>query len=46
MVVYEVKNGSYYYSSLGAVLGGSYTLTAYYDRTDSEGGRIRVILAR
>lgn len=46
VVVYEVKNGSYYYSSLGAVLGGSYTLTAYYDRTDSEGGRIRVILAR
>ena len=46
VAVYEVRNGSYYYSSLGAVNNGDYTLTAYYDRTDSEGGRIRVILAR
>ena len=38
--------GNYIYSSLGRVTGGDYSLTAYYDKPESEGGRIRVILAR
>lgn len=44
--VYEVRDGNYYYSSLDRVTGGSYALTGYYDKAESEGGRIRVILAR
>ena len=28
------------------VTGGNYSLTGWYDKAESEGGRIRVILAR
>lgn len=45
VAVYEVRNGSYYLSSLERVRTG-YTLTGYYDKTAEGGGRIRVILAR
>ena len=30
----------------GQQISGSYKLTAYYDKPESEGGRIRVIIAR
>ena len=47
VAVYVVENGSRYnYASLSYVSGGGYTLTGYYDKPESEGGRIRVILAR
>lgn len=46
VAVYEVRNNEYHYSSLERVTGGGYTLTGYYDKDPSEGGRIRVILAR
>ena len=46
VAVYEVRDNEYYYSSLDRVTGGDYTLTGYYDKAESEGGRIRVILAR
>lgn len=47
VAVYVVENGStYLYSSLSRVSGGGYTLTGYYDKAESDGGRIRVILAR
>ena len=46
VAVYEVRNGNYYYTSLERVTGGDYTLTGYYDKAESEGGRIRVILAQ
>ena len=39
-----MKNGSYYQITL-AQLGQSDTLTAWYDRPDEQGGRIRVITA-
>ena len=44
VAVYRVKNGSYYRITL-AQLGQSDTLTAWYDRPDEQGGRIRVITA-
>jgi hypothetical protein len=44
--VYIVKGSEYYQSSL-AYLSGSdaYNFYAYYDKDESEGGRIRVIVA-
>ena len=44
VAVYRVKNGAYYQITL-AQLGQSDTLTAWYDRPDEQGGRIRVITA-
>lgn len=50
VAVYVVENTStgtnYNYTSLSRVSDGSYTLFGYYDKAESEGGRIRVILAR
>ena len=43
--VYELENGVYHLSSLERVHTG-YTLTGYYDQSVSDGGRIRVIVAR
>lgn len=45
-LVYEVRDGEYYLTSLSLVTGGDYSLTGYYDKDQSDGGRIRVILAR
>ena len=46
VLVYEVRDGKYYPTSLALVTGGDYSLTGWYDKAESEGGRIRVILAR
>ncbi len=46
VLVYELKNGDYYLSSLNVVTAGEYSLTGYYDRPENEGGRIRVIIAK
>lgn len=46
VAVFEVRDDTYYYSSLARVSGGGYTLTGYYDKAQDQGGRIRVILAR
>lgn len=46
LVVYEVRNGIYYLSTLARVKDGGYTLTGWYDKTDAVGGRLRVIVAR
>ena len=46
VAVYEVVNGEYQLSNLSRISGGDYTLTAWYDKPESEGGCIRVILAR
>ena len=46
VAVYEIRNDSYYYSSLSRVNGGDYILTGYYDKPAVEGGQIRVILAK
>ena len=45
VAVYIYKNSSFELSSVSAVSGGSYSLTGYYDRDFSSGGRIRVIVA-
>lgn len=46
VLVYEVRDGKYYPTSLPLVTGGDYTLTGYYDKGQTDGGRIRVILAK
>ena len=43
--IYIQRDGSYYLSSLTAVQSGEYKLMAYYDKTTSAGGRIRIIIA-
>lgn len=46
VVVYEVRNGQYFLSSLSRAQNGDFTLTAWYDKLDAQGGRVRVIVAR
>ena len=46
VLVYQVDGDRYYPTSLSLVTDGSYSLTGYYDKDQSQGGRIRVILAR
>lgn len=46
VAVYVYENGEYQLTSLERVSGGGYRLTAWYDKPENEGGRIRVILAR
>ena len=46
VVAYEHRNGTYYLSSLSRVKEGGFTLTGWYDKTEANGGRIRVIVAR
>ena len=45
-LVYEVRDNEYYPTSLALVSGGDYTLTGWYDKDQTDGGRIRVILAK
>lgn len=46
LVVYEKRDGQYYEASLSLVQDTSkYTLTGYYDKLESMGGRIRVVVA-
>lgn len=44
--IYFYENGHYYAADLSYVTGGEYTLTGYYDKPMSDGGRIRIIIAR
>ena len=44
--LYVYENGEYQLSSLERVTGGDYNLTAWCDKPENEGGRIRVIIAR
>ena len=46
VAVYEYRNGVYYLSSLARAEEGDFTLTGWYDKADSEGGRLRIIVAR
>lgn len=46
VAVYEYRSGQYYLSSLARAEAGDFTLTAWYDKPESSGGRIRVIVAR
>lgn len=44
VLVYEVVNGDYYLSSVDRV-SSNFSLTGWYDKSESSGGRIRVITA-
>lgn len=46
VLVYEVRDNQYYLTSLNLVTEGGFSLTGYYDKAESDGGRIRVILAK
>ena len=46
VVVYEKRGSQYFLSSLSRAQNGGITLTAWYDREDSQGGRVRVIVAQ
>lgn len=43
--VYESRDGSYYQTSLNLLNTQNYTLRAYYDKSMSKGGRVRIIVA-
>ena len=44
--VYEYREGKYYLSSLARAEAASGKLTGWYDKAESEGGRIRVRVIR
>lgn len=46
VAVYELRDKKYYLTDLSRVDGGDYTLTGAYDKSEREGGRIRVIVAQ
>ena len=45
-MVYEYQDGAYYLSTLAGGQGGRFELSGWYDKSESLGGRIRVIVAR
>ncbi|NBI10100.1 S-layer homology domain-containing protein [Colidextribacter sp. OB.20] len=46
VAVYEYRDGRYYLSSLARAESASGKLSAWYDKAESEGGRIRVLIIR
>ena len=46
VVVYEYRDGRYYLSSLARAEESGGSVTAWYDKAESEGGRIRVIVVK
>ena len=46
VLVYERQGGQYFLSTLARAQEGDFTLTAWYDKPEVQGGRIRVIVAR
>ena len=46
VLVYERRDGQYLLSSLARTQEGDFTLTAWYDRPEAQGGRVRVIVAQ
>lgn len=46
VVVYESRNGGYYLSTLSRAEESGAQLTAWYDKAESEGGRIRIIVVK
>lgn len=45
VAVYEKRGENYFYTDLGLVSAGGYSLTGWYDKAEAAGGRIRVIIA-
>ena len=46
VAVYEIRDGRYYLSSLARAEESGAAVTGYYDKAESAGGRIRVILVK
>ena len=46
VLVYERRGGQYLLSTLARAQEGDFTLTAWYDKPEAQGGRIRVIVAQ
>ena len=46
VLVYERRGGQYFLSTLARAQEGDFTLTAWYDKPEAQGGRIRVIVAQ
>ena len=46
VLVYERRDGRYFLSTLARAQEGDFTLTAWYDKPEAQGGRIRVIVAQ
>ena len=46
MVVYDNRNGGYYLSTRARAEESGGSVTAWYDKAESEGGRIRVIVVK
>ena len=46
MLVYEQRDGRYLLSSLARAEESGGSVTAWYDKAESEGGRIRVIVVK
>lgn len=46
VLYYEVRSGDYYLTDADHLNSGSYTLTGYYDKLPTDGGRIRVVVGR
>lgn len=46
VVIYEYRNGSYYLSSAQRVQEKGLSLTGWYDKSENNGGRIRIVVAK
>lgn len=46
VVIYEYRNGTYYLSSAERVQEKGLSLTGWYDKAESSGGRIRIVVAK
>lgn len=46
VLVYERRDGRYFLSTLTRAQEGDFALTAWYDKPEAQGGRIRVIVAQ
>lgn len=46
VVIYEYRNGSYYLSSTQRVQEKGLSLTGWYDKSENNGGRIRIVVAK
>ena len=44
--VYVLRDKTYYLTDLSRVSGGGYTLTGWQDKAETDGGLIRVIVAK
>ena len=46
VIVYEFRDGRYYLSTLARAEESGGTLTAWYDKAEAQGGRVRVIIVK